>query len=37
MLKQDPDHALTVEDIRAWERRHGRVPAGSLAALRTDM
>jgi kynurenine formamidase len=37
MLKRDPNHALTVDDIKAWERRHGRVPAGSFAALRTDM
>jgi kynurenine formamidase len=37
MLKEDPNHALTVADIRAWERRHGRVPAGCFAALRTDM
>jgi kynurenine formamidase len=37
MLKNDPDHALTVADIEAWERKHGRVPAGSFAALRTDM
>jgi kynurenine formamidase len=37
MLKADPDHALSVDDIKAWERIHGRVPAGSFAALRTDM
>ncbi len=37
MLRKDPNHALTVADIRAWERRHGRVPAGCFAALRTDM
>jgi kynurenine formamidase len=37
MLKADPNHALSVEDIKAWERAHGRVPAGSFAALRTDM
>lgn len=37
MLKKDPNHALTVDDIKVWERRHGRVPAGSFAALRTDM
>lgn len=36
-LSADPDHALTVDDILAWEERHGRVPAGSFAALRTDM
>ena len=37
MLQRDPDHALTVDDIKAWEKRHGRVPRGSFAALRTDM
>jgi kynurenine formamidase len=37
MLKNDPNHLLTVEDIQGWERTHGRVPAGSFAALRTDM
>ena len=37
MLKTDPNHALSVEDVKAWESRHGRVPAGSFAALRTDM
>src|SRR5271156_2253234 len=37
MLKRDPNHALTVDDIKAWEKRHGRVPPRSFAALRTDM
>lgn len=37
MLVKDPNHALTVADIQDWERAHGRVPAGSFAALRTDM
>ena len=37
LLQNDPDHALSVDDILAWERMHGRVPAGSFAALRTDM
>jgi kynurenine formamidase len=36
-LKEDPNHALTVADIKDWERRHGRVPTGCFAALRTDM
>ena len=36
-LKKYPNHALSVDDIRKWEREHGRVPAGSFAALRTDM
>ena len=25
------------DDLRAWERKHGRVPQGSFVALRTDM
>jgi len=37
MLATDPNHALTVDDIKAWERAHGNVPAGTFAALRTDM
>ncbi|MCB1746420.1 MAG: cyclase family protein [Gammaproteobacteria bacterium] len=37
LLASDPDHALTVADVEAWEARHGRVPAGAFAALRTDM
>jgi kynurenine formamidase len=36
-LKSDPNHALSVDDIRAWEKAHGPVPAGAFAALRTDM
>jgi len=37
MLATDPNHALTVDDIKGWERAHGNVPAGAFAALRTDM
>ena len=37
MLKTDPNHALSVDDIKSWENQHGRVPAGCFAALRTDM
>jgi kynurenine formamidase len=37
LLASDPNHALTVEDIAAWERNHGRVATGSFVALRTDM
>jgi kynurenine formamidase len=37
ILKSDPSHALSVDDIKAWEKVHGQVPAGSFAALRTDM
>jgi kynurenine formamidase len=37
MLATDPNHALSVADIQAWEKAHGRIPAGAFAALRTDM
>jgi kynurenine formamidase len=37
MLKTEPNHALTVDDIKAWEKVHGPVPAGAFVALRTDM
>jgi kynurenine formamidase len=37
ILMRDPNHALTVADIGNWELAHGRVPAGSFVALRTDM
>ncbi len=37
LLKDDPNHALTIADIEAWEKANGRVPEGSFAALRTDM
>ena len=37
IIATDPNHALSVDDVKAWEKVHGRVPAGSFAALRTDM
>lgn len=36
-LPRDPNHAFSVDDLRAWEQQHGRVPHGSFVALRTDM
>jgi kynurenine formamidase len=36
-LAKDPNHAFSVADLKAWERKHGRVPRGAFAALRTDM
>jgi len=35
-VRQNPDHALSVEEVTLWEERHGRVPDGAFAALRTD-
>jgi kynurenine formamidase len=36
-LAKDPNHAFSVPDLKAWEKRHGRVPRGAFVALRTDM
>jgi kynurenine formamidase len=36
-LAKDPSHAFSLADLRAWEKKHGRVPKGSFVALRTDM
>ncbi len=30
-----PDYRLTPADVRAWETRHGAVPAGAIVLLRT--
>lgn len=37
LLDEDPNAALSVENIKNWEAEHGRVPVGSFVALRTDM
>jgi kynurenine formamidase len=37
LIAKDPNHAFSPADLRAWERKHGRVPKGAFAALRTDM
>ncbi|MEE8200074.1 MAG: cyclase family protein, partial [Candidatus Acidoferrales bacterium] len=31
----NPDYRLTPEDVRAWEKRHGRIPAGAIVLART--
>lgn len=36
-LAKDPNHAFSIADLNAWERKHGKVPRGSFVALRTDM
>lgn len=30
---KDPDALLTIDDLRQWERRHGRLPDGAIVAL----
>jgi kynurenine formamidase len=36
-LKADPNHAFSVDDLKQWEKKNGRVPKGAFVALRTDM
>jgi kynurenine formamidase len=31
----DPDYRLTAADVMAWERRHGRIAAGTIVLLNT--
>ncbi|MBI1210839.1 MAG: cyclase family protein [Alphaproteobacteria bacterium] len=35
-LERDPGYHLQVADVRAWEKVHGRVPAGSVVFVRSD-
>ncbi|HYU35179.1 MAG TPA: cyclase family protein [Thermoanaerobaculia bacterium] len=35
-VKKNPGYHLTVEDVLAWERRHGRIPEGSVVFVRSD-
>ena len=35
-VAQDPDYTLTMDDIKAWEKKYGRIPSGSFVAMRTD-
>jgi kynurenine formamidase len=33
---RNPDYLLTLDDVRAWEARHGRIPQHAFVAMRTD-
>jgi kynurenine formamidase len=35
-VRNNPKYALTVSDVLAFERTHGRVPAGSVVMVRSD-
>jgi kynurenine formamidase len=35
-VRKDPKYALQVSDLRAFERRHGRIPGGSVVMVRSD-
>lgn len=33
---RNPDYTITMDDVKAWEAKHGLVPAGAFVAMRTD-
>ena len=33
--ERDPDYQLNAKDIMRWEEKHGKIPAGAIAVLRT--
>jgi kynurenine formamidase len=35
-VKKDPKYALRVSDVKTFEKRHGRIPAGSVVMVRSD-
>jgi kynurenine formamidase len=35
-VKKDPGYQMKVRDILAWEKKHGRIPAGSVVFIRSD-
>jgi len=35
-VTENPTYALSVKDIRAFERRHGKIPRGSVVFVRSD-
>jgi kynurenine formamidase len=35
-VQRDPKYFVHVSDVRAWERRYGRIPAGSVVMVRSD-
>jgi kynurenine formamidase len=35
-VAKNADYVLSLDDVRAWEARHGRIPKGAFVAMRTD-
>ena len=35
-VARNPDYTLKLEDLKAWEARHGGIPAHAFVAMRTD-
>lgn len=35
-VAKNPDYTVTMDDVKAWEAKYGKIPMGSFVALRTD-
>ncbi len=35
-VAQNPDYTITMEDVKAWEKKYGPIPEGAFVAMRTD-
>ena len=35
-VARNPDYTVTLDDVRAWEKKHGRIPEHAFVAMRTD-
>ncbi len=34
--RENPDYRITMDDVQAWEKKYGKIPAKSFVAMRTD-
>ncbi|MBV8345551.1 MAG: cyclase family protein [Candidatus Eremiobacteraeota bacterium] len=35
-VARNPDYVFSMDDVRAWEAKHGPIPTGAFIAMRTD-
>lgn len=35
-VAMNPDYTITMDDVRLWEKKYGKIPKGAFVAMRTD-
>ena len=35
-VEADPDYTISMDDVKEWEKKHGKIPHGAFVAMRTD-
>jgi kynurenine formamidase len=35
-VAMNPDYTITMDDVRLWEKKYGKIPQGAFVAMRTD-